>query len=549
MRLKRLILQGVKSFAERTEFEIPEGITVIVGPNGCGKSNLVDAVKWVLGDQRPSSLRAKEMQDVIFFGTDGRRGLGFAEVSLVLENSDGALSLDYEEVVLTRRLYRSGESEYLINGNGVRLRDIRDLMMDAGGGLGSFSIIEQGNLEFLLQADPHERRLIFEEAAGISKYRARRREAARKRERTAENLERLRDVISEAQTRERSLKIQAGKAKRFREWTDALSRKRVAGALARYADLACRREVAEREVASVADAERAARDELEHARRETEEERGRLGVLQAEAAEGDADVAAVVAEARAAQEKRAARLREAQELADRAGRAAREAAEAAQRAAELGRDRDEAAGKRAAAEVERERAAQALRLGRDSLARLEEECKDLLRESEELDRKRSQALAEEITARNEEISLETEHRGLGGRLERLAPRGEASTGVVRDLGEARTEAALGLRRAREELRSLESRHDAAQEEVGKARAEAEAAAAEAAAGAERAAAQAARLEVLARLEEQGEGLDGGARAVLEAGRTGDLAGVRGRVADLVGDVGPGAALLDQALGG
>ena len=134
MRIKKLILHGFKSFADKTEFEFREGITVIVGPNGCGKSNVVDAVKWVLGEQRPSSLRGKEMQDVIFSGTGTRKGVGRAEVSLVFDNTSGRLPIEYAEVVVTRRLYRSGESEYLLNGNRVRLRDIRELLMDSGGG-------------------------------------------------------------------------------------------------------------------------------------------------------------------------------------------------------------------------------------------------------------------------------------------------------------------------------------------------------------------------------------------------------------------------------
>jgi chromosome segregation protein len=179
MKLKKLILHGFKSFADKTEFEFRDGITVIVGPNGCGKSNVVDAVKWVLGEQRPSSLRGKEMQDVIFSGTDARKGVGFAEVSLVLDNESQTLPIDFAEVVVTRRLYKSGESEYLLNGNAVRLRDIRELMMDSGGGPGALTVMEQGNIDRLLRADPRERRIVFEEAAGIAKYRSRREETAR----------------------------------------------------------------------------------------------------------------------------------------------------------------------------------------------------------------------------------------------------------------------------------------------------------------------------------------------------------------------------------
>jgi len=265
MKIKKLILQGFKSFADKTEFEFKDGITVIVGPNGCGKSNVVDAVKWVLGEQRPGSLRGKEMQDVIFSGTDRRKGVGCAEVSLVFDNGAGALPVEYQEVVVTRRLYRSGESEYLLNDNRVRLRDIRELMMDSGGGPGALSVMEQGNIDRLLRADPRERRLVFEEASGISKYRARRAETERKLERTGENLARLRDILGEHETRQRSLKIQAGKARRWKEFTEELKRKRLVGVLARYADLARRRDAADEELAEVQRLEGAARASLEEA--------------------------------------------------------------------------------------------------------------------------------------------------------------------------------------------------------------------------------------------------------------------------------------------
>ncbi|MGH7161940.1 MAG: AAA family ATPase, partial [Planctomycetota bacterium] len=265
MKLRKLILHGFKSFADKTEFEFQDGITAIVGPNGCGKSNVVDAVKWVLGEQRPTSLRGKEMQDVIFSGTDARKGVGLAEVSLVLDNADGSLPLEYAEVVVTRRLFRSGESEYLLNGNPVRLRDVRELMMDSGGGPGALTVMEQGNIDRLLRADPLERRSVFEEAAGIAKYRARRVETERKLEKTAENLARLRDLLAEYETRERSLKIQAGKARRHKELSEELKRKRITGAVARFADLARRRDEAQREMDAIAGAEREARASLEEA--------------------------------------------------------------------------------------------------------------------------------------------------------------------------------------------------------------------------------------------------------------------------------------------
>lgn len=220
--LKRLILSGFKSFADKTEFVFEPGLTAIVGPNGCGKSNLVDALKWVLGEQSARSLRGDQMQDVIFAGSGSRPPLGYAEVSLVLDNHTRRFSADTDEVVVTRRLYRSGESEYLLNGEPCRLRDIRDLMLDTGVGRQAYSVIEQGKVDQLLRANPLERRIIFEEAAGISKYKSRRKTAESKLARVEQNLLRVGDIIEEVERQLRSIRYQAAKARRYRQYADRL---------------------------------------------------------------------------------------------------------------------------------------------------------------------------------------------------------------------------------------------------------------------------------------------------------------------------------------
>jgi len=232
--LKKLEVFGFKSFADRTRFEFDSGVTVIVGPNGCGKSNVVDAVKWVLGEQSPKSLRGREMSDVIFAGSETRRSLGFAEATLVFDNSRGLLPIDVPEVEVSRRLYRSGESEYLLNRKPCRLRDVRELFMDTGVGVDAYSLIEQGKVDVLLQSNPQERRIIFEEAAGISKYKAKRREAERKLQRTEQNLLRLGDILGEVERRLRSVKYQAGKARNYKEYTQRLKDLRLSYALNQY---------------------------------------------------------------------------------------------------------------------------------------------------------------------------------------------------------------------------------------------------------------------------------------------------------------------------
>ncbi|MFO8013793.1 MAG: chromosome segregation protein SMC [Phycisphaerae bacterium] len=234
MELKRLEVFGFKSFADRTTFEFDSGITCIVGPNGCGKSNVVDAVKWVLGEQSAKSLRGREMADVIFAGSESRRSLGFAEATLTFDNSRGVLPVDVPEVEVSRRLYRSGESEYLLNRKPCRLRDIRELFMDTGVGVDAYSLIEQGKVDVLLQSNPQERRLIFEEAAGISRYKAKRREAERKLARTEQNLVRLGDIVQEVERRLRSVKVQAGRARSWKEYNARLQGLRVSYALNAY---------------------------------------------------------------------------------------------------------------------------------------------------------------------------------------------------------------------------------------------------------------------------------------------------------------------------
>jgi chromosome segregation protein len=215
MRLSRLELSGFKSFAGTVELPYEPGVTAIVGPNGCGKSNISDAVRWVLGEQSPRLLRGGKMEDVIFQGSTGRRPVNVAEVSLVFDNSDGTLPIAYQEVVVTRRLSRSGQSEYLLNRSPVRLRDIQDLLRGTGLGADAAVVMEAKMIEALLSEKAEERRALFEEAAGIGLYRDRKKSTERRLEETAADLARLEDLISEVQTQVRSLARQRGRAERY----------------------------------------------------------------------------------------------------------------------------------------------------------------------------------------------------------------------------------------------------------------------------------------------------------------------------------------------
>ncbi|MEA3207083.1 MAG: chromosome segregation protein [Chthoniobacter sp.] len=280
MYLQSLELFGFKSFAPKTKMEFHRGVTAVVGPNGCGKSNVLDAMRWVLGEQSAKALRGGEMADVIFSGTDSRAAVGMAEVSMTFSECEEQLGLDWHEVTITRRVFRDGGSEYLLNKTPCRLKDIQQLFMDTGIGRSAYSIMEQGKIDMILSSRPEDRRAIFEEAAGITKYKAQKKEALRKLEATEANLLRLADIIKEVKRQIGSLQRQAGKARRYQSLIsdlkllethaakrqfDALEEHRTTtiAELARLADrqTECEQEIESQE--SQVSVQRAALDEME----------------------------------------------------------------------------------------------------------------------------------------------------------------------------------------------------------------------------------------------------------------------------------------------
>lgn len=235
--LKSLELIGFKSFADKTDFNFPLGITAIVGPNGSGKSNIVDAIRWVLGEQSARSLRGGEMTDVIFNGSASRKGNGLAEVSLVFDNTKKIFQTESAEVQVTRRVYRNGDSEYLINRKICRLKDIKDLFMGSGAGSDAYCIIEQGKVDGLLQSSPKERRIIFDEAAGISRFKVKKLESLRRLERVDQNVERLKDILEEVERQLKTVRLQATKAQKWQEYSDRLKELRLNLGLQEYSQL------------------------------------------------------------------------------------------------------------------------------------------------------------------------------------------------------------------------------------------------------------------------------------------------------------------------
>ncbi len=301
--LKALELAGFKSFADRTRFDFPDGITVVVGPNGSGKSNIVDAMKWVLGSQSAKSLRGKDMSDVIFKGSQTRSPAGSAEATIIFDNADGALPIDAPEVHVTRRVYRSGEGEYLINNQPVRLKDVKDLIRGTGIGIDAYSLIEQGKVDKMLNANAKDRRAIFEEAAGISRFKAKKVEAERRLARVQANLTRLGDIVDEVGSRLKSIRSQASKAERYRQASERMKELRTQVAWTDWGDLSHELESCESELAAAL---------AKH--KQLEELRGEMTELRQAA---DLELQKIADDARAVEEQRSHWLQKIAELAGR----------------------------------------------------------------------------------------------------------------------------------------------------------------------------------------------------------------------------------------
>src|SRR5678816_412231 len=254
MRLSTILIHGFKSFADKAEVQVFPGVTCVVGPNGCGKSNVADAVRWALGEQSPKTLRGHKMEDVIFHGTPSRKSTGMPAVSLVFHN-DGQLEVPWSEVAVARRLYRTGESEYLLNRNVCRLRDIQDLFAGTGVNPKAYALMDQERLNHVLTAKPWERRVFIEEAAGIARYKQQRAETQGKLDATRLNLQRLRDVMEEVRRQVSSIERQARKAQQYKALQAERQGLDLALVAADYAALASQHEPVTREMESLRESE------------------------------------------------------------------------------------------------------------------------------------------------------------------------------------------------------------------------------------------------------------------------------------------------------
>ncbi|MCL6637296.1 MAG: chromosome segregation protein SMC [Alicyclobacillus sp.] len=531
MFLKRIDMVGFKSFADKTSIDLSPGITAVVGPNGSGKSNLADAIRWVLGEQSARVLRGTKMEDVIFAGSDSRRGLNFCEVTLTLDNSDRHLPVVFDEVSVTRRTFRSGESEYFINRQPCRLKDIAELFMDSGVGRESYSIIGQGRIEEMLSTRPEDRRGPFEEAAGIVKFKHRKREAERKLEETAANLLRVDDVLAELQRQAEPLQREAEKARRYQALAEALQGFEVALLVGEIERLRVRWEdasaavtagstqrqqaaalLAEREQALAAAKQQA---ELQLAAATALQQRQLATVAAQERSEG---ALALARERRAhALAAQAEQLRQGELAVAERDRLLQEQEKVQQRLAQLQAQREaQAAALQAAAgavdPAERERLAavqarlhEALIAAHQEAASARNEWRLASASQEQEDRRRERLTAEQARLQEEQMAAESDA--------------------------AAAQATLDQSRA-EELRCAQALAQVAQELAELNRAEAECAAARQQWQAQLASLRS-RLDLLQELEEGYDGYAQGVRSVLQAAGKGRLLGVHGAVAHLL----------------
>jgi len=543
-RLTAIELVGFKSFADRTRFEFPEGITAIVGPNGSGKSNVVDAMKWVLGEQSVKSLRGKEMADVIFAGSAGRKPLNSAETSLFFDNSAGLLPVESAEVRITRRVYRSGESEYLVNGQISRLRDIRELFSGTGAATEAYSVIEQGRVDALLVASGRDRRLVFEEAAGITRFRTRRAEAIRRLERTEQSRRRLADLLGEIAGRLATVRQQAARARRHQDLTARLKSLRLTAASLDLASV---------EEAAVEQADRIARTQEEIGLHDgvLSDASSRLAEIVSEEQANDAELASLQQHLSSFAERAAAARTSMGLLADRGGELDDEAVQAAGELRDRRRRLLET--KLAIAEAEREEKARGLEVEaiRGRLA-----AGETAAGSSNLDASQVRdAVASARRVLRETEAAQAASRTAVVRLEdaaaRLADAADQSRGSVALARERHAQALDAVASAEGNLAAFASRLESAHRDLAALEAREKDLAELSIARREAVAAAVAKLEacrereiVLEELVGSREGVSESTRSMLAAG----VPGSRGLVAESIDAAPSVAGLVDAALG-
>jgi chromosome segregation protein len=515
MHLHSLELIGFKSFADKTVFEFHEGVTAIVGPNGCGKSNVLDAVRWVLGEQSAKALRGGEMADVIFNGTDTRKPVGFGEVSLTFTNCGSELGVDWHDVRVTRRVYRDGNSEYLLNKTPCRLRDIHALFADTGVGRTAYSIMEQGKIDLILSSRPEDRRAVFEEAAGITKYKTQKKEALRKLEATEANLLRIGDIIKEVKRQIGSLQRQAGKARRYQALHADLQVLDTHHSRRQLDELETGAERGRLEVVRLQEAEQTAHARIEASENELAAKRRNLDEIDGEIGDARAEVQRLQSEMAGLHNRIEFNRQRAQELGELIERYENDIAAAEAKRSEQATQLQEADALIARTNQllatkgrEVEELTEVLRAARSERAQKEDELQVLQLSLSKLENR--------ITSWQSDVTGVTARRD--ATLARISELTVAINEATRDLGVARANLA-GARAAMEaERQTAEDRKEnlrQAEEQLQQDRAAAAEAEKDIARLERVIAEKQARLEILRQMTEEGQGLEKGSRAVLK----------------------------------
>src|SRR5688572_10486215 len=515
MHLHSLELVGFKSFADKTVFEFHEGVTAIVGPNGCGKSNVLDAVRWVLGEQSAKALRGGEMADVIFNGSETRKPVGFGEVSLTFTNCGSELGVDWHDVRVTRRVYRDGNSEYLLNKTVCRLRDIQALFADTGVGRSAYSIMEQGKIDLILSSRPEDRRTVFEEAAGITKYKTQKKEALRKLEATEANLLRIGDIIKEVKRQIGSLQRQAGKARRYQTLLADLQVLDTHHSRRQLDELEAQTERGRAELVRLQEAEQAAHSKIETSENALAEKRRNLDEIDGKIGDARAEVQRLQSEMAGLRNRIEFNQQRSQELSELIERYENDIAAAEARRSEQATQLQEADALiartnqlLATKESEVEQLTETLRAARGERAQKEDELQALQLSLSKLE--------------NRTASLQSELAGISARRDATSARITELMRLLADEARHLEEARANLSAARgameaerrtaeerkENLRQAEERLQ--QNQAAVANAEKEIARLE-----RLSAEKQARLEVLRQMTEEGEGLEKGSQAVLK----------------------------------
>jgi chromosome segregation protein len=552
--LKALELYGFKSFADKTRFEFPPGITVVVGPNGSGKSNIVDAMKWVLGEQSAKGLRGKDMADVIFKGSggpSGRKPLNSAEATLVLDNEDGRFEYDATEIHVTRRVYRSGEGEYLINGEPCRLKDIRNLFRGTGAGTDAYSLIEQGKVDRLLQASPKDRRAIFEEAAGVSRFKAKKIETQRRLARVDQNLLRLSDIVEEVENRLRAVRAQASKAVRYREHTERLQELRTFVGMTDWRRLSERLATLEDEQVDFQSTLKSWTDQVEQAEQNLLQLDERLNEIAEKAVHDDAalnevrqsiaeqeskwqlhhtrgrEVEEQVAPLRRQLIQQRFRLREIQSQLDQQDQRLIDAElafrESADRVAQLENQLEVSTSDLAAARQQREVNASQLATTQQELNTLESRRELLRHELQQLETSLERLQSKIQSWSLDEVELSQQYQQLLGEQQRLQEEMEGRNTELAHARHQKDRATHRLEELNQKIAKLQSDYNGIQQ----------------------------RASVIEELEEKLEGLNSGVKQALresQQDREGPFGGVVGLVADLIQVNVQHASIVDTALG-